>query len=302
MISKISNLKLILGLVLLGLVYLVVAYLDSSKSAELEKQLVSIDTSKVTQITIQSPDQTVNLYKENQGWQVELSTEKKVAAKTDKVTTLLDQLLDISTDRLAAKEESKWGDYQVDSTGTSLKIHEGDQLTLDMMVGQSGSTSYLRLADEDEVYASDGFRGLRTSDQINHFRDNTFIRMNTDSLESIAFNYPGDSSFQVINNNGTWNLDDGAQADSAKTAQYINKLKLKYNDDFAGQDGSSVGPQIAEIVISSKNQPQISIKAHGDVADSVIYQSSVNEESFFKDKQIGEDYFISKSDLMPSPE
>jgi len=118
-----------------------VVYFDSSKSTELEKELVSVDTSKVTRLTIENSEETVNLYRENQGWQVALTTGKRVTAVTDKVTSLFEQLIDIRTDRLAAKDQSNWVDYQVDSTGTHIQVQEGDDLTLDMTVGQSGSTT-----------------------------------------------------------------------------------------------------------------------------------------------------------------
>ncbi len=296
MLNKISNLKLIIGLVLLALVYLAVTYLDSPKSEELDKQLVAIDTAKVTQINIIGKDQTVNLYKENQGWQVALSTGKQVKAESSRVTSLLNQLLNIGTDRLAAKDKSKWSDYQVDSTGTRLQVKEGDATTLDMIIGQSGTTSYLRLADEIEVYASDGFQGLGSKQEINHYRDNLFVEMDTDSLTSISFNYP-DSSFQIINNAGSWQFEDGMAADSAKTAAYLGKLSLKSSENFAAQDGSTVGPTLAEIKINSNSQPQVTIRAYSDNADSVVYQTSINQEAYFADKTLGEDFFIGRSAL-----
>ncbi len=303
MISKISNLKLILGLVLLALIYLVVVYFDSSKSAPLEKHLVSIDTSKVTRVIIEAPDEQVSLTKTSDGqWQIALPSGKKVAAEANKVNSVLGQLMDIRTDRLAAKNEDKWAEYQVDDTGTKLKVQEGDETTLDMVVGQSGFTTYIRIAGEDEVYASDDFRGLGTNDNINHYRDNTFLRMETDSIEFITFNYPGDSSFQLTNMGGSWTLDDSTAADSVKTENYLRNLKLKFNNDFAAEDGSTIGKKIADIEIVSKNQPRVSIMAFEDPADSVIYQSSVNLEAYFNDSALGEEFFVGKSELMISQE
>ena len=302
MINKISNLKLILGLVLLVLIYLAVVYFDSSKSAPLEKQLVSIDTSKVTRLTIQTGDETVNLYKGSGLWQVDLPSGKKVTAVTSKVNSVLGQLMDIRTDRLAATNEDKWAEYQVDETGTKLKVQEGDEITLDMVVGQSGSISYIRIAGEDEVYASDDFKGLSNNDNINHYRDNTFVRMETDSIESITFNYPDDSSFQLTNKQGAWTIDDDTLTDSVKTIDYFRKLKLKINDDFAAEDGSSLGTQMAKIEIKLSNQAPVFITAFEDPADSVIYQSSINEEAYFSDTTLGKEFFIGKSELMISQE
>ena len=301
MINKISNLKLILGLVLLALIYLAVVYFDSSKSAPLEKQLVSIDTSKVTLLIIETTAEQVKLSKTTDGqWQVDLPSGKKVTAVTSKVNSVLGQLMDIRTDRLAAKDEDKWAEYQVDDTGTKLKVQEGDVLTLDMVVGQSGSTSYIRIAGEVEVYASDDFKGLSSNDNINHYRDNTFVRMETDSIESITFNYPGDSSFQLTNKQGAWTIDDDTPADSVKTIDYFRNLSLKFNDDFALEDGSSLGAQIAKIEFKFSNQAPVFITAFEDLADSVIYQSSINEEAYFSDTALGEEFFIGKSELIIS--
>ncbi len=294
MLNKISNLKLILGLVLLVLVYLAVTYFDSSKSEELEKQLVTIDTAKVSSISI-AASETVQLTREDQQWLIVLKTGKKVPAKTDKVTGLLDQLTDIRPDRLAAKDPSKWKDYQVDSAGTALKVVENGTTTLDMVIGKPGATSYVRLADENEVYASDNFRGLNNEITINHYRDNTFIRMNTDSLISIDFNYASDSAFQLINSKGSWSFGDGSIPDSTKIMDYVSKLSLRYSNNFSDQDGSSVGPVVAEVVLQSQNQQPISLYAYEDAADSVIYQTNINPESYYNEDKLGQDYFVGRS-------
>jgi hypothetical protein len=302
MISKISNLKLVLGLVLLGLVYLATAYFDSSKSQELDKQLVNIDTARISNITIITPDETVDLQKENNQWNIKLNTGKSIPAVDSKVHSLITQLINIHPDRLAAKDKSKWVDYQVDSTGIRLKVQQDDVLALDMIIGQSASTSYLRLSDEVEVYASDGFGGLNNHDNINHFRDNTFVKMQTDSIQSISFMYPGDSSFQIINESGRWHFDDGSIADSVKIAAYLQKLDLKYNDNFSNQDGSTTGQALAEVTINSKNQEVLFLKAYVDPADSVIFHSSSNPWAFFKDKALGEDYFVGKDSFSQGQE
>ena len=302
MINKISNLKLILGLAALVLAYLAVVYFDSSKSAPLDKQLISIDTSQITQIVITGSQEEVSLSKASGQWQVALPSGKKVTALANKVNSLMDKLLDIRTDRLAAKDESKWSDYQVDSTGTFLKVHEGDHISLDMIIGQLGANSYIRLAGETEVYASDNFTGLSASENLNHFRDNTFVKMETDSIESISFVYPGDSSFQITNNQGQWLIDEGIYADSTLMVDYLKNFKLKQNDNFALQDGSSVGSKLAEIAVLSQNQPQVILTAYQDLADSVVYQSSINTEAYFKDPALGKDVFVGKGQFLSNPE
>ena len=297
MINKISNLKLILGLVLLGLVYLVVVYFDSPKSAELERELVSIDTAKVTSIAIEDDDETVLLFKEPTGWEVALASGTRVTAKSDKVQSLLVDLLNIQADRLAAKQESKWPDYGVDSAGVSVKVMEGNKVGLDMVVGQVGTSNYIRLAGETEVYASDQFKGLKGQDQINSYRNNTFVEMATDSVETINFTYPADSSFQLIHSADGWAID-AVAADSTKVSDYLRLLKLKYSNDFSGQDGNSLGAQIAQITITPKDQAPVTLTAYRDNADSVVFQSSVNPETFFRDESIGSDFFVSKYQLL----
>ena len=297
MINKISNLKLILGLVLLGLVYLAIVYFDSPKSAELERELVSIDTAKVTSIVIEDNDETVQLFKVPTGWEIALASGTRVSAEPDKVQSLLKDILSIQADRLAAKQESKWPDYGVDSAGVSVKVTEGNTVSLDMVVGQAGTSNYIRLDGEAEVYASDQFNGLKGLDQINNYRNNTFIEMATDSIETINFAYPADSSFQLNHSADGWTID-AVAADSIKVSDYLRSLKLKYSNDFSGQDGNSIGAQIAQITITSKDQDPITLTAYGDNADSVVFQSSVNPESFFRDASIGSDFFVSKYQLL----
>jgi len=302
MINKISNLKLILGLAVLVLAYVAVVYFDSSKSAPLNKQLITIDTSQVTRIVIQNNREQVNLSNTSGQWQVTLPSGKKVSATSSKVRALMNTLLNIQTDRLAAKDKAKWSNYQVDSTGTILKVFEGEHSTLDMVIGQLGANSYIRLAGETEVYASDNFKGLSTSETINHYRNNTFVKMPTDSIRSISFFYPGDSSFQVTNDQGQWLIEEGVYADSTRMVDYLNGFIEANNDNFSQQDGSSVGSKLGEIVLQVHNQPQVTLTAYQDVADSVVYQSSVNDEAYFNDRGLGKAMFIGKAQLLSKPE
>ena len=71
---------------------------------------------------------------------------------------LLTQLIQIKAGSVAAQEESKWGEYKVDTSGTRVKVFEGEDNTLDITIGkfsyqnQYSMSSYVRVKGDKNVY------------------------------------------------------------------------------------------------------------------------------------------------------
>lgn len=194
---KSSNILLIVILLLLAGI---VAYMfmgDSSKNKRtFRSSLVEIDTSKVTIIKLLNPKEgkKMSLEKTDGQWWVKNDTFKELADPS-KIAGLLTGILSIKPKSLTSKNKSTWTEYQVDAEqATQLVIEEHGTTSLDLMIGkfdlkqppvpaaapQGGQQmppqqarpmpfSYVRLAEETEVYTVDGMLGMALNRQPTDF-------------------------------------------------------------------------------------------------------------------------------------
>ena len=117
-------------------------------------------------------------------------------------------------------------DFQVDSSGTRVKIFEGNKEALDIILGRFGVEgqrsfyTYVRLADENDTYVANNFMSMSISSSPDGFRMNEVFQLSKDSLTTIAFNYP-DSAFTINKSeSGRWIIE-GQPVDSSNTIQGI---------------------------------------------------------------------------------
>ena len=168
MFKNISSRTLtIIFVVLLALAAFYVYYDSSHEERTFKKNIVDIDTVKVTSISIYpkaNNHKEVRLFKEGKDWQVQLDNNKSVPAKQSKIKNLLNQLVEIKSIGVAAQNENKWHEFQVDTMGTNVKVFEGNNNTLDITFGKfnyeqqtrSMSTA-VRIKGDDNVYEVNGF-------------------------------------------------------------------------------------------------------------------------------------------------
>jgi hypothetical protein len=249
MFKKASNKLLGLVFAVLLLVVVILILSDSGKNERTFREvLVDIDTSSVTQILIHSKAnnyQPTKIFKQNSKWFVELKNGKTASVTEQKITQTFSELISIIPKRLAARNKEKWGEFQVDSAGTRVKVFEGDNLSLDIVIGRfnfqqqpQSVSSYVRLHKDVDVYEVDGFLALTFNKNADAFRDGTVIKDDSNSWTQLQFDYPADSSFTLSKLNNKWYVNN-IETDSAQTANYLRKLsnlsQNKFSDDIVIQ-------------------------------------------------------------------
>lgn len=306
MMKKLTTLRLLIILVTLILVFYGLKFFEKgNKSESLNRALVNFDTTRITEVIIENNTQKIVLSKEDNNWYVQLPNGQNTEAEANKVNQILGNLQSIKPSRLASRKQSKWIDYQVDSTGTEVKIFEGDKTSLDMIIGRSGASgknalhSFVRLEGENEVYATDNFSGLTGYDQINNYRNQTFADLDIDSIRSIQFNYLADTAFQIEKENGRWLIDNQMQADSTKMINYLRQFDLLKSSHFSGEDVGNLNRESASLKIDLTNQNVLEIKVYRGILDSVVYHSSTNPDSYFNDESLGEKIFKGRNAFLP---
>ncbi len=290
---KNNTVKLLGVLAVLVVVYLIMTFTgDKSRSKSFRTELVAIDTAEVTRIVVDSPTESTEVTKEDDGWRVLLADGTKKTAVTSAVRNLLTSLESIKPTRIVARTENKWKDYSVDSTGTRVKVYEGTKQSLDLIIGRFGVENqrqfytHVRLAEENDVYIANDFMGISIAKSANDFRDRNILRLKLDSLTQIAFNYP-DSAFTLYKEGSKWAAVE-FEADSANVASYLQGLSFVSSKNFA--DGSGFGTPELNVTFGFSNQPEIQISAFRKEGDWVLY-SSENKDEYFIDATIFEKIF-----------
>ncbi len=297
---KNNTVKLLGILGVLVVVYLIMTFTgDKSRSKSFRTELVNIDTAKVTRIVVESPTESTEVTKlDNNSWQVALTDGSSKPAVPSVVTNLLTSLQGIKPTRIVARTESKWKDYTVDSTGTRVKVYEGNKNTLDLIIGRFGVEgqqqfyTHVRLAEDKDVYVANNFMGISVAKSANQFRNGNLLRLKQDSLTQVSFNYP-DSAFTLVNEGNSW-VSSEFETDSANVATYLQDLSYLNSKNFAV--GNGLGTPDLNVTYSFKNQPEIQISAFSKDGNWIL-QSSENTGEFFNDQAIFEKVFKGKTEL-----
>ncbi len=305
MFKNISSVKLIGILVVLVLVYLGIEFFGSkSRSKSFRSELVEIDTAKVTRMLIDAKGKSLELKKKENNWEVSIGENKYAPAQKSSVEGTFRSLLTIKPSRVVAKSPEKWKDYQVDSTGTRVEVFEGDKKTLDLVIGRFGMQqqrnfyTYVRLFDEDEVYAADNFMGISFNTNPADFRDKQILTITPDSVMEIRYNYPADSGFVLSRADSIWQIG-GVQTDSAATAEYMRDIRHLTSSSFVDDVApSGLGAPFMQVVIKEGNAPKIIVKAWRHPQHYWVINSSQNPETYFSDADIVDKLFVNKDQLL----
>ncbi len=315
MFKNISSKNLLIIFIILFVLAAIFVYYDSTTEVRtFKKDIVNIDTAKVTSISIYpkaTNHKEVRLFKQGNYWMVQLENNRTVPAEESKVKNLLTQLSQIKTSSVAAQDESKWAEFQVDTSGTRVKVFEGNDNTLDLVIGKfsyqqqtRSMSSYVRVKGDKNIYEVAQFMGFSFNQKPDAFRNNYIVNDDMKNWKSVSYTYPADSSFTLIKDTlGYWTINN-VRTDSAKTTNFLRTLSHLMGNEFVDNpDQSFLGKATYNISIlssASEGQPKtIDISAFGD---QFLLHSSQNPESYFngnanslKDKIfVGKSYFLKK--------
>ena len=296
----------ILGIIF-GILVLIGIFLfvfDGGKTERTFREvLVDIDSSAVTEILIYPKSQNhkeVKLYKDKDGWRVTLVSGGSAKVADQRITSLFEQLLAIKPKRRAARDESKWNELQVDSTGSRVKVFEGSKLALDLVIGRFSfqqprtMNTFVRLFNDKDVYEVDGFLDMTFNQGANIFRDGTVIKSDQSSWKQIQFAYPADSSFQMVKSGSSWLLN-GKVTDSLKTANYLSRLANLSNNNFIDdiRVNTTSAPTFS-LNITTSDLKFIEIKGYQDSSQFII-RSSQNPDAWFDGTSLSKNIFVGQS-------
>lgn len=308
MFNKLSTkaLAAVFGLLLIAVLYLFL--FDGNKNERtFRNELVLVDTSKVDEIYLYPKAENYNevyLKKINDEWKVKIGEDKFAEVPNSKIKNLFAQLLTIKPKRLASRDETKWKDYQVDSTGTRVKIFEDGEQTLDIVLGRfsfqqpRSMSTFVRLAEDTDVYEVDGFLDMTFNQSVNSFRNNSIVSDNKNNWQSLTFIYPADSSFRMEKRENKWFINN-IETDSTKTEQFLNKLsRLSHQNFYDNINKDQLLTPTYSLKIDNSDTSSITVNGYL-VNNKLLITSSQNKESVFEsDNNLKQNIFINSEKVL----
>jgi len=302
MSNRFENKRLIyiLGVLLPILAITFLVKIPREKST-LRTSLVRFDTAQVARIIIKpkaSDGEEFQFIKENREWKV---TQGNITSRPrpSAVSNILSDLLGIKPSGLVAVDKSKWPEYDVtDSLGIRVRAENKKGRTLaDVVIGKfsykpiqnpyggygGGSidgVSYVRLYNEDEVYATDGFLTFSFTGGFDDYRDKTLIHATRSDITKISLTFPADTGFVIEKKDNKW-IAAGIPADSTKTSDYLSDICYLDGEKFA--DGfKPVSSPVYTAIIEGNNLLNITIKCYRQENGRLILNSSLNPDAYFE--------------------
>jgi hypothetical protein len=294
MVNKLSIKALsITFLALLAVVAVFLIYDSKHGESSFRDNLFSIDTADVTSISIFPKSFNHNelrIYKQGSSWKINLPGNKTADVPFPKVQDLFVQLLALKPLSVAAQSPDKWGEYKVDSSGTRVKVFEGNKNTLDMVIGKftyqqpRSMATYIRVSGDDNVYFVNGFLDLSFNHNPDYFRDDNVIKDDYINWNKLTFTYPADSSFQIVKTNGIWQINNKT-VDSAKVFNYLTSISNFSIPNFINNPPQSLlNHAECTLTIQSSTHGIINVFAFEDSTQLAIV-SSQHKDTYFDGKK-----------------
>ena len=312
MFNKISSKTLAAIFVVLLVLAAIYIYFGSSREERsFKRDIVNIDTSRVTSISIYpkaTNHKEIKIYKEGNNWNIQLTNNHSVPADNAKIKNLIYQLSEIKANSVAAQNESKWSEFKVDTSGTRVKVFEGNNNTLDIILGKFSyqqprtMMTYVRVKGDKNVYETDGFLEFSFNQKPDYFRNNNLVNDDESHWNRLTFTYPADSSFQMVKDTTNhWTINK-IKPDSAKTYNFLRTLSHLTSSDFVDNpDESLLNKAACTLTIESSALGAVTLSAYIDSTNYLIH-SSRNPEAYFNGNKnnlkgkifVGKKYFLQK--------
>lgn len=306
MFRNVKNIRLIAVLVILIIAYAGLRlFKNTNRSKSFREELVVIDTTKVDRIIITKSGESFEVSRADDQWKVTLAGNKKVDATSSSVNNALGSLLQIKPDRIATRDPGKWVDYQVDSAGTRVQVFENNENVLDLILGRFGVHgqqqfhTFVRLHEDDEVYAANNFMGISFPSEPKGFRNSRYLQITSDSITHITFNYPADSAFILNKTDDKWYMGN-VQADSTSVASYLSGLRYMNGSDFVDdvEPATLINPTLSVQINASNLMEEVKLEAYSHPMYGYILHSSNNPKAYFTDDNLFSKIFKGQAELL----
>lgn len=284
---------LIIAVILLALFFGARYYFSLRQSPDFSAPLIQIDTAAVTTLFIAPPGEEteIALRREDGNW---IASNGQIHLKTsqDIITAILGAIANVRTTLIVTQKPGEWADYDVlESTGTRVRVYEGQKLLEDFIVGKTQTTpegltfTHLRLTDEDEVYAINGSLKNIFKLNFNDFRSKQILNIISEvNIGEFEWQSP-DTLLQFQRTDTGWRQGEMI-LDSLKVEKYLRSLRNisgnYFADDFDEVQDADLLFEVLTIPNNQTDEPFV-ISCYRDTTRQMpfIIHSSQNRDAYF---------------------
>jgi hypothetical protein len=219
---------------------------ESSSTGSSDKMLVTYDSAAVDKMEVTGSSGTVSLEKTGGVWMITGPIRYK--ADESAVAAAVGKGRKIELRGVVSENAEKQNLFQVDSTGTAVRIYEKGTLKASFHVGKVSNTyteTYVRLEGSNEVQLAADVLTSTFGKQLKEWRDKTIFKREESSLTTVRFQY-GDTTFVLAMQDSLWRVDkDSAVQTSIKPL--LTSLAHIQADEFIDSTLSTV-PKVTAIL------------------------------------------------------
>lgn len=207
----------------------------SHTSQPLQADLVTIDTSRISQLRIHprnEPQKVIQLQREDDYW-IASNGQVHLRALPQPVAAILKNLVKLTTIQIAAKSDHEWLKYGLGpGQGTRVEVYEGNQRVEDFWVGntllpadRADSLSYIRIHQEQEVYAIQELETWPFRQNFSQFRPKKILSIPADvPVDSFSYQLP-DTLFTFRRTGQEWHFNGQPIPDPAPIKRFLGNLR-----------------------------------------------------------------------------
>ena len=266
---------------------------ESDVAAGNSQFLLNIDSLAVDRIEITSANGKVALEKKGGEWF--LIEPVAYRANQSNVTALIHQAKNLAVKEIVSSNPDKRAIFQVDSTGTIVKIFQNGLQHSAFVVGkptQSYSETYVRKAESNDVVVVAGALAFTFSKAAKDWRDKTVLAIPKENIKAISYQYAAES-FSLALHDSIWMIG-SAQPKAAEVNSLLSSLSNLQADDFVDSAFSTM-PKITATV--SVGDLQLRFSEMKD-KDQYMVQSSASPQWFELQGWHAKQILKHKKDLM----
>jgi len=237
--------------------------------------LVDFDSAAVDRIEIRSPNGPAVIERQGGVWM--LTTPVRYRADDGTVASTLSSGKHMALKGLVSSNPQKRSLFQVDSTGTMVRIFEHGAEKTVFWIGKpspSYTETYVRREGSNDVYLASGMFSSTFSRRTTEWRDKTIFKTDQDAIAGVTLRF-GDTAVVLTRQDSIWKVgDDAAKTDVVKS--FVGALANLQADDFIDTAVAGMPPLTLQIELGGT---QVRLYRMKD-ADRFYVQTSATPQLF----------------------
>jgi hypothetical protein len=270
------------------------------RAGSFDPEIVQIDSSKVDRLAFVSAGaqpETFELIKEGDNWKA-VKEGKSVNASVSSVRQILQPLAALNAKRMVTKDPARYAEYEIDEgRAARITIYSGKKKLADLLVGgfrfdQAARTasSFIKHADQPEVYLIDGFLSMSLKARFDQFRDKKLVKVSAEDLTSLSWSSPGGQTHGFQKIDGAWHYAGMEAVDSTLFSNYLSALINVQGSEFSELESTASNQRLEQLTLTGNNMVEptvITAFMSGDTLKPFLIQSTANPEAIFLSDSLG---------------